>query len=73
MRPAPPLDDRIGGRAGDQIDDARRAGEAKVGEAFRCCGHRDDRAVLTRQISRRLGTALDDEHTAPRSVRPQAL
>jgi hypothetical protein len=65
MRPAPPLDDRIRGRACDQIDDARRVGEAKVGEAFRCCGRRDDRAVLTPQISRRLDMALDAEPYRP--------
>jgi len=65
MRPAPPLDDRIRGRACDQIDAARRAGEAKVADAFRCCGRRDDRAVLTPQISRRLDTTLDAEAYRP--------
>jgi hypothetical protein len=65
MHPTPPLDPRIRGRGCDQIDDARRAGEAKVVEAFRCCDRRDDRAVLTTQISRRLDTALDAEPYRP--------
>jgi hypothetical protein len=59
MRPAPPLDDRTRERACDQIHGVRRAGGAKVVESFRCCGRRDERAVLTRQISRRLDPALD--------------
>jgi hypothetical protein len=59
MRPAPPLEDRSRGRAGEQIDNARRAGEGQVVEAFGRYGCRDDRAVLTPEISRRLDTALD--------------